>query len=107
MNRWRTSSLKGFRLTEKNFAMLQDPKEIHETACLETRLSSVIHSAELLHRRGEHRRIGWITFSKRGIREILDTPVPGVYLSEGQRWGEIRSDSIRVTATGSEAHPEK
>jgi hypothetical protein len=27
-----------------------------------------------------HRRIGWIKFSKRAIRETLHTPVPGVYL---------------------------
>jgi hypothetical protein len=39
------------------------------------------------------RRIGWITFSKRTIRETLHTPVPGVCLSEGQLWQEIAAGS--------------
>jgi hypothetical protein len=42
-----------------------------------------------------HRRIGWITFSKRGIRVTLHTPVPGVYLSEGQQWPEITATTSR------------
>ena len=42
-----------------------------------------------------HRRCGWITFSKRGIRETLDTPIPGVYLSEGQQWEDIAAASTR------------
>jgi hypothetical protein len=29
--------------------------------------------------------------TERGIREKLDTGIPGVCLSEGQRWREIRS----------------
>ena len=33
-----------------------------------------------------HHWIGWMTFSKRGIRETLRTPVSCVYLSEGKRW---------------------
>ena len=30
-----------------------------------------------------HRRIGWITFSKRGIRETLHMPVPGSMILSG------------------------
>jgi hypothetical protein len=37
-----------------------------------------------------HRGIGWITFGKRGVRETLDTPIPGVYLTENQRWNQLR-----------------
>jgi hypothetical protein len=36
-----------------------------------------------------HSRIGWITFGRRGIRETVSTPLPGVYLSENQRWGQL------------------
>ena len=36
-----------------------------------------------------HNRLSWITFGRRGIREILDTPIPGVYLSQGQRWNQL------------------
>jgi hypothetical protein len=44
-----------------------------------------------------HRRIGWITFSKRGIRVTLHTPVPGVYLSEGTTVARDRCDSAKAT----------
>jgi hypothetical protein len=54
-----------------------------------------------------HRGIGWITFGRRGIRETLDAPVPGVYLSEGQRWREIAATTRRRWLTGSETPSEK
>jgi len=36
-----------------------------------------------------HRRMGWLTIGRQGIRATLDTPVPGVYLMESRRWKEI------------------
>jgi hypothetical protein len=36
-----------------------------------------------------HRRIGWLTFGRRGIRATLDTGVPGTYLTEGRTWKEL------------------
>jgi hypothetical protein len=37
-----------------------------------------------------HRSIGWWTIGPRGMRETIDTPIPGVYLSEEQRFKERR-----------------
>ncbi len=36
-----------------------------------------------------HRRVGWFTFRRRGIRSTLDTGLPGLCLFESQRWEEI------------------
>jgi hypothetical protein len=38
-----------------------------------------------------HRGIGCVTIGRRGIRETLDTPMPGVYVSEEQRWDELKN----------------
>jgi hypothetical protein len=38
-----------------------------------------------------------LDFSKRGIRETLHTPVPGVYLSEGTTVARDRCDSAKAT----------
>jgi hypothetical protein len=46
-----------------------------------------------------HRGLGWITLGKRGIRETLNTPIPGVYLSEGQQWKDIAAASARKRPT--------
>jgi hypothetical protein len=54
-----------------------------------------------------HRGIGWITFGRRGIRETLDTGIPGVYLSEGQRWRDIAATARRRWRTAFETPPEK
>ena len=37
-----------------------------------------------------HRGIGWVTIGNRGIRETLDAPIPGVYLTQEQRWDEVK-----------------
>ena len=36
-----------------------------------------------------HRKLGWLTLARTGVRETLDTPLRGVYLSEGQRWDQL------------------
>jgi hypothetical protein len=36
-----------------------------------------------------HRRLGWITVGPRGIRGTLDTPVPGVYITESRSWKDL------------------
>lgn len=36
-----------------------------------------------------HRSLGWVTFGRRGVTETLDTPVPGVYLTDSQPWTRI------------------
>jgi hypothetical protein len=48
-----------------------------------------------------YRGIGWITFERRGIRETLDTGIPDVYLSEGQRWHQIAAKVTARRRTGS------
>jgi hypothetical protein len=54
-----------------------------------------------------HRRIGWIAFGRRGIRETLDTPLSGIYLSEGQQWRDIAATARRRWRTAFETPPEK
>jgi hypothetical protein len=52
-----------------------------------------------------HFRIGWLTFGRRELRATVPTGVPGVYLSERQRWHRIAVTGRR--RTGSEASLEK
>jgi hypothetical protein len=33
-----------------------------------------------------HRGLGWLTIGKSGIRGTIPTGIPGVYLSEKERW---------------------
>jgi hypothetical protein len=42
-----------------------------------------------------HRKLGWLTIGPRGIRGTLDTPIPGVYLTEKTTWARIRARSRR------------
>jgi hypothetical protein len=37
-----------------------------------------------------HRSLGWLTLGRRGITETIDTGVSGVYLTDSQRWDELR-----------------
>jgi hypothetical protein len=36
-----------------------------------------------------HRGLGWLTFGRRGIRGTLPTGIPGIYLTEGENWGQL------------------
>ena len=53
-----------------------------------------------------HRGIGWITFGQRGIRETLDTPLPGVYFSEGQQARGDRSGQHQKRPTAAPINEE-
>jgi hypothetical protein len=37
-----------------------------------------------------HRSMGWFTIGPPGFRETLDTPIPGVYLTETQRFKDLQ-----------------
>jgi hypothetical protein len=37
-----------------------------------------------------HRSVGWFTIGPRGFRETLDTPIPGVFITETQRFKDAR-----------------
>ena len=69
----------------------------HGDPPLETNLSHAVDPAESLHQRFSvsfgHRGIGWVTIGRKGIRETLDL-VPGVYVSEEQRWDEFKNDDL-------------
>jgi hypothetical protein len=36
------------------------------------------------------RGLGWVTIGPRGLRGTLDTPIPGVYLTEKTTWAQLR-----------------
>jgi hypothetical protein len=43
-----------------------------------------------------HREIGWITFGLHGVKETLDTPLPGVYLITMETMSMNRTTKIPI-----------
>jgi hypothetical protein len=37
-----------------------------------------------------HNGIGWLTIGKSGLRGTISTEIPGVYLSEKERWKDLK-----------------